>query len=105
MKPSFYQIMQWCHRACAEDVSRETVHNCWCHSKILPDSWTAQDADEQALAQATAVEQLQEELQTLSERAGDRIRDNEFVSADQLLSLMVKHRLRKVSVMHRSFRW
>ena len=53
----------------------------------VPDSWTAQDADEQAPAQATAVEQLQEELQTLSDRAGARIRDSEFVSADQFVEL------------------
>ena len=68
-------------------MSRETIRNYWRHSKILPDSWTAQDADEQALAQATAVEQLQEELQTLSERAGARIRDSELVSADQFVEL------------------
>ena len=74
-------------RQWSENVSRETIPNCWRHSKILPDSWTAQVADEQAVTQATVVEQLQEVLQAWSERSGDRISDNEFISADQFVEL------------------
>ena len=87
MKPSFYHMMEWCHRAWTKDVSRETNHNCWCQSKIMPGSWSAHNAVQQAVAQVTAVEQLQEELTTLSERAGDRIADSEFVSAVQFFEL------------------
>jgi hypothetical protein len=39
LAPTFYQMMRWVHEAWMQDVSQDTIANCWRHAGILPDAW------------------------------------------------------------------
>lgn len=86
LKPTFYEMMQWCHQAWTEDVTQTTIRNCWRHSCITPDTWYVPEAElEQEL---DPVQQLQGEIVALSQHENSMIAEgDEFIGADTFVEL------------------
>jgi hypothetical protein len=79
MKPTFYQMMQWIHRAWTQDVTRDTIKNCWRHANIAPAAWFAEEVAD--VDQDIAVVQLQAELDELARSAQGRWDESDGVIA------------------------
>jgi hypothetical protein len=79
MKPTFYQMMQWIHKAWTQDATRETIRNCWRHANIAPVAWFVEEG--QDVHEDVAVVQLQDELNKLARSAPERRSEGDGVIA------------------------
>jgi hypothetical protein len=86
MRPTFYQMMQWIHRAWTQDVTRDTIINCWRHANIVPAAWCAEEVAD--VDEDVAVVQLQAELDELAHSAQGRWDESDgAIAAENVVEL------------------
>jgi hypothetical protein len=72
-------MMLWIHRAWTQDVTHDTIINCWRHANIAPAAWFAEEVAD--VDEDVAVVQLQVELDELARSAQGRWDESDGVIA------------------------